>query len=416
VLPGEEMNFGQLWRFLEAYRAREGFSKADCKELQDCLAQESQDGELDALNVGHLFVRLGLPVSCTQVQRFVANVDIDGSGTIDFSEFIKIARQLSQHVSAHTTGLYSGGISGAAAREMLEAVVPISYHTDISSVVENFQKDHLDHYDCVSCVKQLRSLTRRQVQSNSGFGQSEMEALREQFTEYDKGKSGCLSDPQVHCLLENLFPDLATSASSRPKLLEIMQEATKHAGGAIDFAAFVRLMRNVKDLAELDRIRKERDTVQAVGFSAEEVNEFREVFLGSKDRDFLTLAEVQEMLKNIVPMGAKNTERLSKLFSEVVSERSGRKDADFSEFLLLMRGLMDSDFGCINEHAKRVVFEDLLDDCHSTSARSISKEQARRVAKELLGAFQRGTSILRNPDDKDSQVKLLRGRHRSATC
>ena len=28
----------------------------------------------------------------------------------------------------------------------------------------------------------------------------EMEALREQFTEYDKGKSGCLSDPQVQRL------------------------------------------------------------------------------------------------------------------------------------------------------------------------------------------------------------------------
>merc|ERR1719456_413771 len=60
-----EMDFDHLWRFVEAYRSREGFSKADVAELRETfdhadLTDNRKDGTLDAFNVGHMFIKLGL--------------------------------------------------------------------------------------------------------------------------------------------------------------------------------------------------------------------------------------------------------------------------------------------------------------------------------------------------------------------
>jgi len=150
--------------------------------------------------------------------------------------------------------------------------------------------------------------------------------------------------------------ELATSASKRPQLLEIMRETTSHTGGKINFAAFMKLMRKVKDLSELDRLRRERDAIELVSFSGHEVNELRELFLGSKDREFLTLLEVQEILSVLIPMGAKNIEALSKVFEEVQCDahHDSHEQADFSEFLLLLDHMMKSDVADINERAKNV--------------------------------------------------------------
>jgi len=361
------LSFSQLWLFVEAYRRREGFSKEDTEELRECFSNlcdgsDIDDGQLDAFNVGHIFVQLGLGVSCTQVQRFVANVDIDGSGTIDFPEFLKIARQLCQHTSKKAAESYishmNGLGSGEAVQSMLEDIVPVAYHADTIAVLREDQKEiaHLDNYDFVRCVHHLRKLTRKNVQNNYGFGEQETAKLREHFAAHDRQKTGILDDSAVQHLLETLFMELATSASKRPQLLEIMRETTSHTGGKVNFAAFMKLMRKVKDLSELDRLRRERDAIELVSFSGHEVNELRELFLGSKDREFLTLLEVQEILSVLIPMGAKNIEALTKVFEEVQCDahHDSHEQADFSEFLLLLDHMMKSDVADINERAKNV--------------------------------------------------------------
>merc|ERR1719262_889837 len=40
----EELDFDGLWRFLEVYRGREGFSKADIKEIREVFNSADTDG------------------------------------------------------------------------------------------------------------------------------------------------------------------------------------------------------------------------------------------------------------------------------------------------------------------------------------------------------------------------------------
>lgn len=426
VKEGEEMDVEQLWRFIEAYRGREGFSKADVEELRDSFNQMdllsgSKDGELDAFSIGFLFMKVGLPVNCTQIQRFVANVDIDASGTIDFLEFMKIARQLSEHISFKAHCAYpefkevssTPTMQGNVLQETLEALMPVSYHSDVLEVAKQAsvtncagltRQKTVNHFEFISAVNQLRGLTRKQVKGHSGFGEAELAELQEDFTEYDHEHKGFLSGAQVQRLLESLFPDLATSASSRPQLLEIMEDATSHAAGAIDFAAFVRLMRKVSDLSEMDRIQRERSAIESVDFSVHEVNEFRELFLGPNDREFLSPSELKEMLSAIVPMGDKNTKALSSVFDRVVAERSGKRQADFSEFLLLLQHLMEHDVAGINELSQKVA---------SASEQEHTEELARIAANEMAiaGAFKRRCSFRNNSKANSPSSKSPSHRH-----
>jgi len=346
-----------------------------------------QHDVLDAFNVGHMFIKLGLPVNCTQVQRFVAHVDIDGSGDICFGEFMKIARHLCEQINSKAREAYSDVEEGTATvMELLEMIVPVSYQSDIYTVASGVDQEDLDQFDFVSCVNKLRNLTRDQVKSHCGFGEAELDELQDHFNEYDSDKNGLLSGKEVQNLLETIFADLTNSQSSRPKIEEILKDACR--GGAVDFHAFVRFMRKVSDLSEMERIQREKEAIETVGFTHIEVNDFREIFLGSTDREFLSLLEVQELLSAIFPMGAKNTEALSKVFNEVVADRNGKKESEFSEFLLLLHHLMESDVAGINEYAQAIAAS-----ARGESEPSSPDSGSRLTTVELLGAFKRSSVV-----------------------
>jgi Ca2+-binding EF-hand superfamily protein len=354
---GEDMNFDQLWQFIEVYRAREGFSKIHVSEVQTLfddadLADCFKDEELDASNVIHMFRKLGLPIHSTQAQRFVATVDIDGSGTIDIQEFLKMLRHFYEHMVSRAGQAYTERARPSTPK-VLEGLVPVASPTDLS-LAGRRSSEFMSFFDFVSCVTQLRNKTRNDVKSHCGFGDAEFHAIEEQFAEYDEEKKGFLSDKQVQRLLETLVPHLATSAPERPQLLKIMEEATRDVGGIIDLTAFIRLMGKVKDLSESSKIQREVSSEESVDFTPKEINEFRELFLGEGDREFISLSEVQDMLSNIIPMGAKNIKTLAKTFKEAATvTEQDRNEVEFSEFLLLLQRLTEVGFVGIGEQASK---------------------------------------------------------------
>merc|ERR1711879_1063340 len=108
-------------------------------------------------------------------------------------------------------------------------------------------------------------------------------------------------------------------------------------------------------------------------FSRDEVEEFRELFMGDDNRKTICFKEVVGMLRGVLPMNnARETEFLE-IFEEVVGEATVRGDedgyhrqasessdysagslgtgltAEFPEFLLIVRRLLDSNFANIDE-------------------------------------------------------------------
>jgi Ca2+-binding EF-hand superfamily protein len=355
--PEQELDFDELWRFLEVYRGREGFSHAEMVEIEEVFNVVDADGSgsLSVEEMGQLFAMLGVSVTPTQVQRFVSNVDLDGSGTLDFHEFTKVVRQISQNACKKARAAFAAqNLEGAqpSILEVLKVLVPTAHSKDteklagrLASLGESLEQSE---HDLVSQIIKLRKKTAKQMKRNHGFGHAEVQQLRQHFEEYDVDKKGFLRDHEVEKLLEDTYPELTKSMTYRPQLLEIMKSAQK---GQVNFRSFLKLVRRCRDLCDREKVKRERDAIAASGFTQAEVKEFRELFLGSTDRETISLSQLFEMVAPLVPLGQKNSIALVEIYRDVVEKD---QEAEFAEFLLIFRRIIDLDTGDINECARVV--------------------------------------------------------------
>jgi calmodulin len=359
--PEEELNFDQLFHFLEVFRNSEGFSRADLAEIRKVfdIVDEDGSGQLEVSELSHMFALLGCSTTCNQAQRFVANVDIDGSGTLDFREFTKVVRQLSQNDCQKARQAFiNKGQDGGKPKisEVLQTLVPLALDKDMDkaasrlSELEEANEGNLDQFDFVANIVALRKKTAEYMKRNEGFGYAEVNGLRKQFSFYDASKTGFLNDAEVCHLFEDLYPDLCESSLYRPKLLEIMKTTER---GKVEFREFLKLARKCRDLSDRQKVLREREAMKITGFSQLEVKEFRDLFLEKGDREKMALPQLLEMLAPLVPMGQKNSIALAEIFSEVV-QRNGKSEeaAEFSDFLLIFRRMIDLDTGNINASAR----------------------------------------------------------------
>jgi Ca2+-binding EF-hand superfamily protein len=352
-----ELNFDQLWRFLEVYRKREGFSKADMADIEDAFNEIDSDGsgQLEVHELGRMFAILGCIVTHNQAQRFVAYVDIDGSGTLDLREFTKVVRQVSQTALQKAKAAFEK--EPAANLDVIQALVPFAHAKDTDKVIYRLGSmeqayGELDQFNFVSAINSLRKKTSRHIRRNHGFGHLELAQLKKQFETYDADNKGFLYDKEVQRLLEDRYPGLSEDTLFRPLVLEIMKSAPKD---FVDFKAFLQLVRRCTDLSFKEKVSREKEAVKQTGFTSNEVKEFRELFLGSTDRETLALPQFMEMIAPLVPLGHKHSMEITEMFMEVVGKD---KEAEFADFLVLFRRILESDLGNINEHAQDVVNND----------------------------------------------------------
>jgi len=359
----DELNFDELWCFLEVFRGREGFSKKDMAEITEVFTRADIDGsgQLEVIELGRLFSMLGCTISVNQAQRFVSNVDIDGSGTIDLKEFTKVMRQMSQHLLQKAKKVLNedGRQGRASIVEVLQGLVPTAHHKDADKVAVSLadlehKQGEMDTFEFVSHINQLRKTTNVHVKKNHGFGHAEVHSMRKQFACYDSDKKGFLNDQEVQKLLEDMYPHLTTTKNveCRQQMQEIMKDSHK---GNTDFRAFLKLVRMFHGLMDREKVKMERETINQTGFTEIEVNEFRELFVGGTDRETMSLPQLLEMIAPLVPMGEKNATALAELYLEVVGGKdAGREgaEAEFSDFLLLFRRMLDLNIGSINENTR----------------------------------------------------------------
>lgn len=205
-----------------------------------------------------------------------------------------------------------------------------------------------DQFDFVSSINKLRRKTAKQLKRNHGFPNDKVDEFRKQFAAYDLDRKGFLEDREVQKLIEKLYFDLASKAGYRPQLLEIMKPVQK---GETDFSTFLRICRKCTDLRDREKVMRERDAIEQTGFTVLEVKEIRELFLENTADDVISLPELLKMLANVMPMGEKNAAALAEIFMEVVGEDLDQS-AEFADFLLITRRMLDEDPGSINEFAR----------------------------------------------------------------
>ena len=140
-----------------------------------------------------------------------------------------------------------------------------SYSTSSkSSKPRKKQRSGISVFAFVDVARQLRRIERDRVRASAGYSSEEVEGMRAKFDHYDEDGSGAISNRELAKLLEDVFPEIATSRRLRPIMLEILKEADQDGDGQLDFNDFLRLMRQFHNLQEHQLIRQHSTRVQAI--------------------------------------------------------------------------------------------------------------------------------------------------------
>merc|ERR1711959_458497 len=120
-------------------------------------------------------------------------------------------------------------------------------------------------------------LRARRAKKAVQFTNEEVEEFREAFNRYDRDKSKELDMSE----LQKAMLDLELAPKNREEQQQYakwLSEVDKDGNGQYGFTEFLHLLKNVREKHEAERELDENKVGEDLGFSVDEVDEFREVF------------------------------------------------------------------------------------------------------------------------------------------
>lgn len=379
----EAMDLSSVWQQLTVYRSREGFSCAEAKEIQEAFEKfdTHSKGEIHTRDVGKMLRWLGYALPIDAAQLAVAKVDVNNSGLLDLPELRKMMRiyheQERQHIAAifkkrdvHESGRLDERAAMAVLQELCVTIPACGIIPEIIGGVFAHELDRpghstdrsIDLKELLAIFQIAKKSTRQQFRDCMGYSPKEVLELKEKFKVYESGGLGRIGHKDLIRLLEDTFPNMAHSRTMRPIFEGIIAQADHNGDGCLGVEEFLKFMRLLQEVQDDEKYEKLSTVVQQAKFSPPEVEGFRELFLGKDPHglaarcDGMTFEDVKDLMNAIVPLGHRWCSELEEYFHEVERKRTVFEAVinqsgvlDFPDFLLLMRQLMDVNFGRINE-------------------------------------------------------------------
>jgi len=381
----EAMDLSSVWQQLTVYRSREGFCCSEAKEIQEAFEKfdTHSKGEIHTRDVGKLLRWLGYALPIDVALLAAAKVDVNNSGLLDLGELRKMMRLYQEKERAQIAAMFkkadvteSGRLheSDACAvfQELCETTETCGLVPEMIRGVITQELDRVgpsvdrsvDLRELLAIFQIAKRDTRKQFRECMGFSPKEVVELKKTFKYYESGGLGRIEHKDLIRLLEDTFPNMAHTKTMRPRFESVIAQADHNRDGCLSFEEFLKAMRLLQEVQDDEKYEKLRTVVQQVKFSPLEVEGFRELFLG-KDPDEhatrnggMTFDDVKDLITAIVPLGDRQSCELAVYFLEVERKREVFEAVhvqsgvlDFPDFLLLMRLLMDVNFGRINDRA-----------------------------------------------------------------
>jgi len=387
-----EMNLNHVWDVLQAYRAAEGFTKDQSKEVQEAFHRYDVKhiGEIGDFDVGKALRWFGYPVHLAEQHRLVELVDVDRSGKLDMFEFRKLIRVYWDRELQKMSKVFNAKSPNSAGQITLkdahDAYVQINFVDSFGSghppSVPSEYQSPLGYVD-LSSFTHVGSLHRQEKRDhyrmNGGYSAQEKKQIDYTFKQYDADGSGTITHNELGRLIMDLFPCMTLTL--RHLLEELMRETTHNTNGNLDFQEFIRMMRQFQDIQSQEKANKELQVIEETGFSQDEVKDFKEMFLTCLVEGHVTdtdecdsqlkvfrpvespeieLCDVCELLASISPI----VQRQMSEVAQVTELQTAFKEAtkkywtspiphntiDFPEFLWLMERLLKMDFAGIKQN------------------------------------------------------------------
>eukprot|EP00929_Paragymnodinium_shiwhaense_P019730 TRINITY_DN13352_c0_g1_i1.p1 TRINITY_DN13352_c0_g1~~TRINITY_DN13352_c0_g1_i1.p1 ORF type:complete len:966 (-),score=329.86 TRINITY_DN13352_c0_g1_i1:288-3185(-) len=422
VLQLEELQF-----FLQEYRRREGFTSAEVSELKEGFLRESgEEGELGALgtvDMGRVLRWFGFSISVQEVQKLITEIDFDGSGEVEFEEYLKLMRRFHQQEAMKRTAIFkkfdtynSGRIDSDDFAEAIHIMQGVPPDEDLLLAAINPPPEQaegtpedavpeapapvppapaneasekapstrttfrdaglgkLDRNGFERFCKRYRDLIVKQVRASGGYTPAEIPQLRLVFEQFDTDKSGSIEKHELRALIAEYFPDATKSKEGRLTIMKLLDEIDDDGNMQIEFQEFLWFMRKCDDMRDANDMKLEAEILLELDLTVDEVDGWRQVFTQNVDwTGELKLHELIDLLGRVVEFSDEYREDLAQMVREV--HPHGRESARFPQFLKLVRRLTEEDKLGVNNAAIRVM----------------RRDEKNRQQQLLLRSFSRGS-------------------------
>mmetsp|Transcript_34555 Transcript_34555/g.78959 ORF Transcript_34555/g.78959 Transcript_34555/m.78959 type:complete len:1263 (+) Transcript_34555:46-3834(+) len=352
----EELLFEDFIRLLEEFRKTEGFTREQLNHLEGVYNKFSlgREGGFNVLDFRDALRHLGLRLTHLQLQTLVAELDFIRIRELSLTHWVKLVgryREIDHQKVREAFLAQSTSVRQKVERELVRKVM-VKLGVARGNL-EDFLQRHVDMVAqgdlnaCLELYMRFQFEERDFMNTHDGFIQAEVHDLDRRFKKLETYHHGAAKAQYVSNLLQDYFPP----SRGREAHLKAREAALEmESGGAtspINFKHFLKIVHKIQDEAEVDSFKKHRAVVKASGWSASDVEGFREIFESfSKDLDSrLASSHIKDAVRAIVPQlgpGGEDVHRLRDILKELDWDNSCTMD--FPEFLELMWRLQEMGF------------------------------------------------------------------------
>mmetsp|Transcript_33008 Transcript_33008/g.77139 ORF Transcript_33008/g.77139 Transcript_33008/m.77139 type:complete len:863 (+) Transcript_33008:71-2659(+) len=386
----DTLDFDEFVNFMQNFQISAGFTRAELDEFNMALSKfdDNGDGDIDVIELGDILRHLGHRTKLQDVQTLISKVDYNHDGGLDYGEFLQLMRYHREEEIARMRAIfekyeeYNGTILPEnlvhALRAADSAADDHHWTGDHDDIPEDAYKQPVDMNRFIELVDQQRKDKVLEDRKRAGFTATEIMRFEQMFNSLDYKRCGVLEPKDVVRLLGAFGLSQPRTVQEQEQLVELLNKARTRASmngcadvgemgtGSASFYVIVALIRVLQERDNKEVLEKEVLAAEECRFSVVEVDEFREVFLIACHKEE-TMELVSKKRQSVDQNGAKTltksglrrlmqslgimlTPELNKeLYTKINDIVIGGADIDFPDFLRLMRWVLETNFGGLND-------------------------------------------------------------------
>ena len=369
------LDYDSFVHFMQILNENDGFNAEEIARIQRTFHKFDQDqsGDISSIELSDMLRELGQCSRMEEVRSLLAAVDINGNGVLDIREFIRFMRLFREKQLARVKLVFTKAADlnqdppVLPASEVEAAVHLVLFEEAVEVALADghtFSKDKaVNLEEFVVITDELREYCVWTARKFAGYSQTEVEGIRQVFDSFDHKKTGMLRPTEATELLKTLGIEVR-SVEERLALSDQIAracEAAREAGaeGVVDahvnIWVFLQLFRSMRRKQDEENERRLMWVSEEAKFSSQEVSGFQEVFdhafrsfvgghVASSDQKLIPRTGIYKLLRS---MGLRVEGRDRQALDEEITKLN-KDGLDFPNFLLLMRWMVDVDFGQIS--------------------------------------------------------------------
>mmetsp|Transcript_77038 Transcript_77038/g.238585 ORF Transcript_77038/g.238585 Transcript_77038/m.238585 type:complete len:572 (-) Transcript_77038:84-1799(-) len=343
----KELTYFEFFTIVFRYCQADGVTEAESKDINAVFKRfdEDESGTLEASEIGPVIRWLGYVPTQYRCWDFMEEIGLDFHSHIDALEFRRLAAKYKsmrlkevRKVFLHKDRTADNHLIHVSELERLLNMVGYEPTLEeIKVLVEEVGGKH-KYFDFHE-FKAVELLQRRWVQQtmarNGGFTDGELEKIHRYFMRADHNNTGHISGATMREVFFHVFPDKSKDLHLHSFIVMVLKENKVEANSLCDFDEFMDLMKQIQEEMDRDTLMQSLKLRQELGFTGEEVKQFRDLFVvadedHSGDLDF---EELCAMFSHLMALDMASKRELMALVMELGDENHR---LDFWAFLHVM--------------------------------------------------------------------------------